>query len=139
MDSNPEQESINAAHKMMRISRIHLDIGNIPAAIEDCSDYNIFTSAVGKSPLEGDKALRSHGRALLAMSRVEGRAADKTPVGANIDDPTGGNTATTRNKVEDPKPNSARMESLCQPEEHKTSKMDNQPVMLWLDLIRSSQ
>ena len=62
MDSNPEQEGINAAHKMMRISRIHLDIGNIPAAIEDCSDYNIFTSAVGKSPLEGDKALRSAGR-----------------------------------------------------------------------------
>ena len=45
MDFNPEQEGINAAHKMMRISRIHLDIGNIPAAIEDCSDYNIFTSA----------------------------------------------------------------------------------------------
>ena len=45
MDSNPEQEGINAAHKMMRISRIHLNIGNIPAAIEDCSDYNIFTSA----------------------------------------------------------------------------------------------
>ena len=24
MDSNPDQEGINAAHKMMRISRIHL-------------------------------------------------------------------------------------------------------------------
>ena len=73
------------------------------------------------------------------MSRLESRATDNAPVGANIGDPTGGNAATAGNEAEEPKPNSARIESLWQPEEHKTSKMDHQPVMFWLGLDNNSQ
>ena len=85
MDFNPKHESMDVANNLMKIGEIYLEIGGMSTAIEDFFEAcNIFASMFGKSATECTETFHSHGKALLAMSRLERRTPYNAVKGVKI-------------------------------------------------------